>query len=52
MKKIAESLGHKQAPAWIELTAADMSGKVMRYPTREEIDIPVQEHLIVELYSR
>ena len=52
MKKIAESLGHKQAPAWIELTAADMSGKVMRYPTREEIDIPIQEHLIVELYSR
>ena len=52
MKKIAESIGHKQAPAWIELTAADMSGKVMRYPTREEIDIPIQEHLIVELYSR
>ncbi|CQR71637.1 30S ribosomal protein S4 [Sporomusa ovata DSM 2662] len=52
MKKIAESLGSKQVPAWIELTAADMSGKVMRYPTREEIDIPIQEHLIVELYSR
>lgn len=52
IKKIAESLGSKQAPAWLEVNAEDMSGKVMRYPTREEIDIPIQEHLIVELYSR
>ena len=52
IKKIAESLGSKQAPVWLEVNAEDMSGKVMRYPTREEIDIPIQEHLIVELYSR
>lgn len=52
IKKIGESLGSKQAPAWLDVTAADLSGKVMRYPTREEIDIPIQEHLIVELYSR
>jgi small subunit ribosomal protein S4 len=52
IKELAEGLAHKTPPAWLELTAADMSGKVVRYPSREEIDVPVQEHLIVELYSR
>ena len=52
LKGIIENLGTKTVPAWLELSAADVSGKVMRYPTREEIEIPVQEHLIVELYSR
>ena len=52
LKGVIENLGTKSAPAWLELSAADVSGKVMRYPTREEIEIPVQEHLIVELYSR
>lgn len=52
LKEIIENLGTKTVPAWLELSANDVSGKVMRYPTREEIDIPVQEHLIVELYSR
>ena len=52
IKEIIENLGTKTVPAWLELSAGDVSGKVMRYPTREEIEIPVQEHLIVELYSR
>lgn len=52
LKGVIENLGTKSVPAWLELSAADVSGKVMRYPTREEIEIPVQEHLIVELYSR
>lgn len=52
IKEIGEALAHKTVPAWLELSAADMSGKVVRYPTREEIDLPIQEHLIVELYSR
>lgn len=52
IKQIIENLGTKTVPAWLELSAGDVSGKVMRYPTREEIEIPVQEHLIVELYSR
>ncbi|HMM19630.1 MAG TPA: 30S ribosomal protein S4 [Selenomonadales bacterium] len=51
-KEIAEGLTHKTVPAWLELSAQDMVGKVVRYPAREEIDIPIQEHLIVELYSR
>lgn len=51
-KEIAESLAHKTVAAWLEISASDMSGKVVRYPTREEIDVPIAEHLIVELYSR
>lgn len=52
LKQIIANLGTKTVPAWLELSANETSGNVMRYPTREEIDIPVQEHLIVELYSR
>ena len=51
-KEILENVATKTVPAWLELTAADATGKVGRYPTREEIDIPIQEHFIVELYSR
>lgn len=52
MKEMAGDLGHKSVPAWLELTAQELRGKVIRYPLREEIDLPLQEHLIVELYSR
>lgn len=51
-KEIAEDMSTKTVPAWLEVNTADLQGKVMRYPTREEIDLPIQEHLIVELYSR
>ena len=52
IKQMAEGLSSKTVSAWLEMSAADLSGKVLRYPTREEIDIPIQEQLIVELYSR
>nr|WP_092073856.1 30S ribosomal protein S4 [Dendrosporobacter quercicolus]NSL47882.1 30S ribosomal protein S4 [Dendrosporobacter quercicolus DSM 1736]SDM68742.1 SSU ribosomal protein S4P [Dendrosporobacter quercicolus] len=52
LKQIFEAIGHKTAPMWLETSAQDMSGKVVRYPSRDEIDTPIQEHLIVELYSR
>lgn len=53
IKEIVESCANKTLPAWLERSADQvLSGKVLRYPTREEIDTPVQEHLIVELYSR
>jgi len=52
MKQIAETLSHKTVPMWLEMSAQNMSGKVVRYPNRDEIDTPIQEHLIVELYSR
>jgi len=52
IKDIIDGLGNKTVPAWLVLSIQDVVGKVDRYPTREEIDIPVQEHFIVELYSR
>ena len=43
--------GHK-VPEWLESDPENFTGKVVRVPSREEIDVPVEEHLIVELYSR
>ena len=40
------------APKWLEKDVAKLSGKVIRLSDREDIDIPVEEHLIVELYSK
>lgn len=52
LKEAIEGLAQKSVPAWLELDAAAVTGRVARYPHREEIDIPVQEQMIVELYSR
>ncbi|MGP1608388.1 MAG: 30S ribosomal protein S4 [Clostridium sp.] len=37
---------------WLEVTKEELSIKVLRTPEREEIDLPIEEHLIVELYSK
>ena len=39
-------------PAWLQADHENLSGKVVRSPERDEIDVPVQESLIVELYSK
>jgi small subunit ribosomal protein S4 len=39
-------------PAWLEREKNTLKGTVTRLPVREDIDIPVEEHLIVELYSK
>jgi small subunit ribosomal protein S4 len=39
-------------PGWLQADHEGLSGKVLRWPEREEIDTPVQESLIVELYSK
>jgi len=41
-----------QTPAWLSVSPADMKGSIMAEPTREDIDIPLNEQLIVEYYSR
>lgn len=43
---------HRGIPIWVEVDSANMRGKVLHVPTREEIQLPVQEQLIVELYSK
>ena len=39
-------------PQWLERDFDNLSGKVIKLASREDIDIPVEEHLIVELYSK
>lgn len=47
-----EANAFRQAPKWLELDAVNMIAKVVAEPTREDIDLPIEEHLIVELYSK
>ena len=51
-KGLAESYESLSTPAWITADTANMSGTVTRFPNRDEIDVPVNEQAIVELYSR
>ncbi len=51
-KGMVEKLQGATTPAWIVLNADEMSAKIDRFPTREEIDVPVVEQSIVELYSK
>ena len=52
-KQIIEATENgRPVPTWLEANLASKSGKVVGVPAREEIDLPVQEHLIVELYSK
>ena len=41
-----------KVPEWLELIKQSRTGKVLRYPVRSDIQIPIEEYLIVELYSR
>ncbi|OEF97912.1 30S ribosomal protein S4 [Desulfuribacillus alkaliarsenatis] len=51
-KEIKEAAATKGSKEWIEVDSDNLSGRVVRVPSREEIDIPVAEQMIVELYSR
>ena len=51
-KGMAESYDTLSTPAWLTADAASMGGTVTRFPNRDEIDVPVNEQAIVELYSR
>ncbi len=52
VKENVEVNASRPVPAWLEKNAKDLSGKVIRLASREDVDIPVEEHLIVELYSK
>lgn len=51
-KDILEVTGGRMVPAWLEADAENLRGTVKELPTRDEIDVPVNEVLIVELYSK
>jgi small subunit ribosomal protein S4 len=51
-KEILDVTGAKVVPKWLEVDQENLKGKVVALPSREDIDLNVQEHLIVELYSK
>ena len=51
-KDITEATGGRIVPEWLDYDAEEMKGTVKELPTREMIDVPVDEVQIVELYSR
>ena len=52
IKQAIEANESRPVPTWLERDAAKMTGKVVRLAEREDIDLPVEEHFIVELYSK
>ena len=51
-KAVLEVTGGRLVPEWIDVDQENLKGTVKELPTREEIDVPVNEMLIVELYSK
>ena len=52
IKVNVEAGSARPIPEWLDLDNKNLSAKVVRVVNREEIDLPVEEHLIVELYSK
>ncbi|MDO7788898.1 30S ribosomal protein S4 [Desulforamulus aquiferis] len=52
VKELMERSADRTPPAWLEYDAQEAKARVVALPNRDQIDAPVQEHLIIELYSR
>ena len=55
MQKVKENIednAFRAAPKWIEYDKNNMTAKIVAVPARDDIDMPIEEHLIVELYSK
>ena len=52
IKESCEFASRKGIPGWLSVDQKDYKGRVVAFPTRDQIAIPIQEQLIVELYSR
>jgi len=52
MKATVEANASRPVPQWLDLNAEALTAKILALPTREQIMVPVEEHLIVELYSK
>ncbi len=51
-KNVIEANASRPAPQWLDLNRENSQASVINLPTREDIDLPIEEHLIVELYSK
>jgi small subunit ribosomal protein S4 len=55
MQKIKDNIednAFRAAPKWIEYDKNNLTAKIVAVPARDDIDMPIEEHLIVELYSK
>ena len=52
IKANVEANSARPTPKWLEYDVNNMSAKVVAVPARDDIDLPIEEHLIVELYSK
>lgn len=52
LKTLAENMQSRVAPKWLEVDKENLVAKVVALPTREDIEFPFEEQLIVELYSK
>ena len=52
IKATLEANASRPVPQWLDLNAEALTAKILALPTREQIMVPVEEHLIVELYSK
>lgn len=52
IKAVVEANASRPVPKWLESDRTAFQGKIVSLPAREEIDLPVEEHLIVEYYSK
>ncbi len=52
IEAIAAAIAHRVPPAWLDMDKENLVGNVKALPVREDIDMPISEQLIVELYSR
>ncbi len=51
-KQAIENGRNIPVPAWLESPEKQLKAKIVRYPTRDEISVPVDEHLIIDFYSK
>ncbi len=51
-KALREQGAGKPIPKWLEMNAETLTGKVIALPQRDDVDLTIEEHLIVEFYSR
>lgn len=52
MKNVIEANSFRQPPKWLDYDKNALTAKVIALPAKEDIDLPIEEHLIVELYSK
>ena len=51
-KTVKEEGAYCTSPRWMETDVSNLTARIVDMPAREDIDLPIEEHLIVELYSK